>query len=234
MVIETPESVIVMDLDAQTMTTINRTMKTYTVQAFAEMANRTRAAGTSMNIDVRKTGERKTIGGFNAEEVVLSMAGSAAAAGRQGAAMQMQIEMHIWISADVPGYAELRAFHEKYADRMPWAALAQGNPSMADAQRKLASMHGVPVLETIKAQAPGGGQAPQMNDQMAKLRAQMEEMKKQGGQQAAMADQIMARMGAASAQGSGFDSTIESSGFSTGPVPDSVFGIPAGFRKAER
>jgi hypothetical protein len=66
--------------------------------------------------------------------------------------------------------------------------------------------------------------------------AQMEAMKKQGGPQAAAMEQAMARMGAArGAMGGGggslFEMTMESSGFSTSSVPDSVFEIPAGYTK---
>ena len=69
---------------------------------------------------------------------------------------------------------------------------------------------------------------------MAQMRAQMEAMAKQGGPQAAAAQQALARMGAASGGGSLFEITMESSDFSTGSIPDSVFAIPAGFQKVER
>jgi hypothetical protein len=54
-------------------------------------------------------------------------------------------------------------------------------------------------------------------------------MKKQGGPQAAMADQMLARMGGGSS-----DITNESSGFSASPVPDSVFAIPADYQKVDK
>ena len=71
----------------------------------------------------------------------------------------------------------------------------------------------------------------QMNAQMAQARARIEEMKKQGGQQAAMADQMLARMGGMGGGGGAlFEMTMESSGFSTSSIPDSVFAIPADYK----
>jgi hypothetical protein len=70
---------------------------------------------------------------------------------------------------------------------------------------------------------------------MAQARAQMEAMIKQGGPQAAAAQQALARMGGAAPGGGAlFEITMESSGFSASGIPDSVFAIPAGFQKVER
>lgn len=48
----------------------------------------------------------------------------------------------------------MEAFYKRNMSRFPWAAVAQGsNPSMraamAELQRKMAGMHGAPVLEII-------------------------------------------------------------------------------------
>jgi hypothetical protein len=74
-----------------------------------------------------------------------------------------------------------------------------------------------------------GSADPQQQAKMEQMRAQMEAMKKQGGPQAAMADQMLAKMGTGSN-----DVTNESSGFSGSPVSDSVFAIPAGYQKVDR
>ena len=145
--------------------------------------------------------------------------------------MQMQIEMHIWLASDVLGIEEMRAFCQKNADRMPWAALSQGNPGMADIQRKLAAMYGIPILTTIKMKNADDRQQAATDQKIAQARAQIEAMKKQGGPQAAMADQILARMGVAS---SASNITNESSGFSASPIPDSVFAIPADYQKVDK
>lgn len=73
-----------------------------------------------------------------------------------------------------------------------------------------------------------------MQPAMAQARAQLEAMIKQGGPQAATAQQALARIGGLSSGGSLFEMTIESSDFSTSGIPDSAFAIPAGFQKVER
>lgn len=229
MITDNGDTVTVMDLDAQTMTIINRTAKTYSVKPFSELFKQSSATATTASADFKKTGQHKNINGFDAEEVVVTMAVENTQSKQPAAKVQMQMEMHLWIAADVPGIEEEGRFFQRNADRMPWAAMTQGSAAMADMQRKLAAMHGIPVLQTMKMQNGNPQQQAQMDQNMAQMRAKMEEMKKQGGQQAAMADQILARMGAASS-GSAFDSTSESTGFSTTPVPDSVFAIPADYR----
>jgi len=216
----------IMDLDAQTMTTINKTQKTYSVRPFSELYDKSAAAG--MNADIKKTGQHKTINGFDAEEMVMTMAvdnTQAQRPGMKGQPAQMQMEMHIWFASDVPGLNEAHAFYEKNADRMPWAAMSGGNASMAQIQHKMATMHGIPVLTVVKM----GSANPQQQAQMDQARARIEEMKKQGGPQAAMADQMLAKMGGASS-----DVTNQSSGFSASPVPDSVFAIPADYQKVDK
>jgi Domain of unknown function (DUF4412) len=225
MITDDGDRVTIMDLDAQTMTTINKTQKTYSVRPFSELYSKSGAAGMNVNADIKKTGQHKNINGFDAEEMVVTMAMDNSQSKQPGAKMQMQMEMHIWFASDVPGINEAHAFYEKNADRMPWPAMAGGNTSMAEIQHKMATMHGIPVLTVMKM----GGANPQQQAQMDQARARIEEMKKQGGPQAAMADQMLARMGGGSS-----DITNESSGFSASPVPDSVFAIPADYQKVDK
>jgi hypothetical protein len=224
LITEDGDRVTVMDLDAQTMTTINKAQKTYSVRPFSEFLNPSATAGMNVNADIKKTGQRKNINGFDAEEMLVTMQMDSPQAKQP---MKMQMEMHFWVASDVPGIEEMRAFYEKNADRLPWAALAQGNASLGEIQRKMAAMHGVPVLTTMKMKS--AQQTPEMEQKMAAMRTQMEAMKAQGGAQAAMADKVLAQMGGASS--STFDATNESSGFSARPVPDSVFAIPAGYQQ---
>lgn len=77
---------------------------------------------------------------------------------------------------------------------------------------------------------------PRQQAQMEKAKAQIEAMQKQGGPQAAAAAQMPARMNAMSGGGGGggMEITIESSAFSTAPIPDSVFAVPDGYRAAAK
>jgi hypothetical protein len=236
MMIDSGRTVTIMDFDAQTITTINNTDKTYRVRSFSDIG--VGAAPSDVQADVKSTGQTKTINGFKASEVVMTMQMDMTTARGN---MKMQMEMHTWVSPDVPGSEELHAFYKRNISKFPWSAMTQGgaNPSMqkamADLQRKMADLNGVPVLQVIKM---GGGAAGTPTDaqsaQMAQARARLEEMQKQGGAQAQAATQALARMGAVSSGGSAFETTMESSNFSIAAIPDPTFAIPAGYQKSEK
>jgi hypothetical protein len=98
----------------------------------------------------------------------------------------------------------------------------------------MADMKGVPVLQIMKMGASGNeSQMAQMQEGMAKARAQLEEMKRQGKLPPQMEEQLK-RMTAASPSGSMFETTMESSDFSSSAIPDSVFTIPAGYQQSQR
>lgn len=231
---DSPAFASIVDLDAQTIATVNHTAKTYTITKFSDLAQTMKGAGVDAKVEVRETGQTKNIGGYKATEVVMTMAMETPQTGQAGTTMVMETAM--WLSPDVPGAAEMRAFYQKNMDRFPWAGMTAGaNPSlqkaMGDMQKQIARRGGIPLLQVIKMKSSGNeAQQAQMQQGMAQARAQMEAMRKQGGKQAEMAEQALARMGAMSG-GVLFEVTMESSGFSTASVPDSVFAIPAGYTK---
>jgi hypothetical protein len=229
---------IVMDFDAQTVTTFSKSQKTYTVKKFSDVGSG--MSGTEVTADVKETGQKKNINGFDASELLMSVdVDNPQMAGR---GMKMQMEMHIWLASGVPGSDELRAFYKRNAGNFPWAAMMQGggNPAMAktmaDLQRKLASMNGVPVLEVMKTKMSGGPSvSPDRQAQMEAARARLEAMVQQGGPGAAQAKQALATMGGASAGGGGgMEITMEGGNYSAAAIPGSTFAIPAGFTPAEK
>ncbi|HEU5021491.1 MAG TPA: DUF4412 domain-containing protein [Bryobacteraceae bacterium] len=248
------DSTILMDFDAQTITTINKVQKTYRVQKFGDLAAAAGGANADMSVDVKDTGQTKTINGYNAKESLVTL-NLDFAAGR-GPVMKMAAEIEVWRSTDVPGAAEMRAFYQKNANNFPWAAMmgAGGNQSIqraiAEVQKKLAESDGMVVEEVVRIKPAGAGpqaaQAPQMPqltpEQQAKMqtaKAQMEAMSKQGGAQAAAAQRAMAAiaaMGAAPSAAGGsagalIEITIDNTGFSTEAVPDSEFVVPPDYKK---
>jgi hypothetical protein len=236
---------VIMDFEAQTVTTINNDQKTYTVMNFSDMGKMMKDAGADVQIDVKDTGQRKVINGFNAKQVILNMTmeNMAGPGGKQAApaGMKMNMEMELWISSDVPGAQEAKAFYQKNAEHLPFASMAGGGnasmqKAMADMQKKMATMGGVPVMQVVRMKmgGPGGdAQMAQAQAGMADAMARLEAMKKQGGKQAEMAEQMAARMGGmrGGSGGSLMEITMESTGFSTASIPDSTFAIPAGYQK---
>jgi len=242
------DTAIILDFDAQTITTVNNKAKTISVRSFNDVAAGTKQNDMSVKIDVKETGQQKTINGYNAKELIMTMDIDSPQMQQMG---KMQMEMDMWLSGDVPGIGELRSFYKKNLERMPWAALSGGgNPAMQSAmvemQRKLAEMNGVQVLSVMKMKQAGGAASPAMPQmssaqqaQMQAAMARLQEMQKQGGPQAAAATQALGRMGGmangapAGASNSLIEITVESSDFSTASIPDSVFAIPAGYQKVD-
>lgn len=223
-------SATIVDLAAQTITHIDNGKKTYSVTPFSELSAQTAQVGMDVKVDVKETGQRKTIGGYECREIVMTMEAESPQAPQQaGGGMKMQMTTNLWVSSDVPGYRELRSFNQRMASQPVWRAMAGGGKgsqaSMAVLQRQVASINGVPVLQVLKIGAAVGA-AP--NPQMEQQRAALEAMKQQGGQQAKMAERMLAMMGGG---GSVVEITTESSGFSTAAIPASEFDPPAGYQK---
>lgn len=216
----------IVDLDAQTVTNINHATKTYTVMKFSDLGQAMKSANIEAKSDVKQTGQKKNINGYNAVEVVMTMAMDNPQVAQSGMKMTMEIDM--WLSPDPPGAQEMSAFYRRNLDKFPWAAMGGGGANsgmqkaMGDMQRQIAQLGGVAVLQVIKMKPGNDAQG------IDQTRAKLEGMKKAGGPQAQAAEQALARMGAG---GSLFEVTMESTGFSTASVPDSVFAIPAGYTK---
>jgi hypothetical protein len=231
MAVERDGTATIMDFGAQTITTVDKTGKTYSVRKMGDMIP---PGGPSVTpqMDVKETGQKRTINGMNCTQMVMTMSMDAPAGGPPG--MKMQMEMEMWISTDVPGWQNMRAFYQKNGNAL--GAMAGGNPglqkAMVEMQKKMATMNGMPVEQIMRMKAPGmdAAQAPGAQAGMGQARARLEEMIKQGGPQADAARQALARMpGGGGGGGSLFETTMTSSDFSSSDVPDSVFAIPAGF-----
>ena len=227
----------IMDFEAQTFTSIDNAAGTYTVTRFDEVAGA--ASAVDVKAGVKKTGEKKTINGYNASQVMMTMDVDMPQA-RQGG-MKAQMEVELWVSRDVPGRDELVAFYRKNGARFPLAAMGGGaNPGMQKAmarlQQAMADLDGVVVMQVVRVKPSGGPtMSAGQSQQMAQARARLEAMAQQGGPAGAAAQQALARMGGmSSGSGSLFETTLEGSNFSTGAIPDAVFAIPAGFKKAAK
>jgi hypothetical protein len=228
MKIDSGTNATIVDFKAQTITHVDNRKKVYYVTPFSALEGKPVAAGMDVKIDVQETGQHKTILGFNCHEVVMTLGAEGPKVPPEaGGGMAMSITMDLWVSSDVPGYQELRSFHQRMASGSLWQAMMGGGrgmqASMAEMQRKMASINGVPVLQIMKMGAAG---AP--DPRMAEARAHMEAMKQQGGEQAKMAERALTMMGAG---GSMMEITMESSGFSTASIPSSEFAPPAGYQK---
>jgi hypothetical protein len=151
-----------------------------------------------------------------------------------------QVEADLWL-APVPGAADMRSFYAASAGRLSGSGMQS---SIAEIQKKAASLNGVPVEIIIRVKSAGVASAPQtpqltgaQSAQMDQARARLEALKAQGGPGAAMAEQALARMGAgrgaATSGNSLIEMTIDSTDFSSASIPDSAFAIPAGYKETK-
>jgi hypothetical protein len=262
-----PESAQFIDLAAETITSVNFRNKTYSVMTFAQMAQvleqmQKKAAAQSdgkadvqFKASVRETGQKKQITGFNTREVILTlvMQSTDEKSGAQGA---LTVTSDMWLAPDVPGYAEVRAFHQRMAQKLAWtpgsSAFTQGRGDMAkafgDLSKEAAKMEGVPLLQVV---SMGGQSTGQPGQPAAQPPAQKEEREAPsiGGALGRLgglgglgrrkkAEQPKDEQPAATASSSGgqgvlMEMTTEITNLSAGAVDATKFQVPAGFKQVE-
>ncbi len=182
-----PETTQIIDLDKETITTIDHTKRAYTVVTFEQMKQQMQRAAeearkkqaeqpkeqpqnqTEMNfaVNVRNTGATKQVSGLDTNEAILTMAMEAKdkQTGQQGA---LNITNDMWLAPDIPGYNEVREFERRYAIKMGMIfnqalgpALAAMQPGMAkgmgEMAKEMSKIKGTPVLQITRMGATPDG-----------------------------------------------------------------------------
>lgn len=236
MKVDTGNTVMISDFDAQTLTLIDHAAKSYRVTPLAQAGAALEKSGMEIKADVRDTGVKKQIAGFNCRQIIMTMTmGGQPAQGTPP--MQMNMENEMWISNEVPGASELKAISSRMAERgiVSGGGSPQMTRMMADMQKQLAKVGGgVTVLQITRMKAGDDARSKQLQAQMQAMKTQMEAMKKKGGPQSDAMEKALSSMGGASGGKYLMEMTTESSGFSTVSIPASEFSIPAGYKKVDR
>jgi hypothetical protein len=156
----------IIDLGAQTITQIDLKKKTYSVMTFEQMKamleqmqqrmkQNPNAGQMSFKVSANKTSNRKTIDGMAATELILKMEmqGTDQQTGEQGG---MAITTDLWVAPAASGYAEVRGFHRRLAEKLNWAPggnMFMSNPQvsegMAEVAKEMSKLDGMPVFETL-------------------------------------------------------------------------------------
>lgn len=261
-----PTNSTIIDLDREVYLTLDHKKKQYTEMTFAqwkEMMSKMMSRSSSpakqgdeaqsdvkVNFDVKvdRTGEKRTIAGFNAEKVVLTMTATgekAESPQEQGGKGAMTITSAMWLTNDVADNQELVAFNRKFVEKLGMdmsagaqnmLAALQSNPQLANAMKKLAEeskkMQGFSVLTESKFEIvaePGSGQTQQMSkedqEKMAKL------PKSFGG----LLGKMVPKQSSGDASGSNvlYESTQETTEFTTASLGADLFKVPAGYKAAK-
>jgi hypothetical protein len=146
-----PTSTEIIDLDAETITTIDTLKRQYTVVTFEQMKQQIAAAAARMKeqqqktqattpqqpsttdvkfqIHVRNTEQAKEVSGLRTKESILTMNMDATdkSSGQTGS---MAITNDMWLAPEIPGYDEVKEFYRKFAMKMGTVFSSAINPAM--------------------------------------------------------------------------------------------------------
>jgi hypothetical protein len=147
-----PDRTEIIDLDAETITTIDSVKREYTVVTFQQMKEQMEAAAEKakaqqqksgqvapaeqpsntdlkFEVHVRNTGLSKDVVGLNASESILTMNMNATdkTSGQTGS---MAITNDMWMAPEIPGYDEVKEFYRKYALKMGTVFSSAVSPAM--------------------------------------------------------------------------------------------------------
>lgn len=185
MATRTKDSIFIVDLGAETTTTVNLKDQTYSVMTFAQTREQMEKAfgkggdkvDANVSVDGKSTGKTATVNGMPTSEWFMTMLVEGNSGGQKG---QMRMEMSNWISkSQVAGFDEVTAFQKKMVEKMglatlsgPAGPIAQPGMAkgMAEMAKKMAEMGGVPVI-TVMRMIPTD---PEQIKQMEAMQAQGE------------------------------------------------------------
>jgi hypothetical protein len=221
----TKDRVTVMDLDKETITTIDTARKTYSVMTFAEMKQAMEDAAQRMQgkqkngkgddvqaqfkVSAKATGQSKTVLGLAAKEMVITMAmeGKNNTTGESGG---MDITTDAWY-APLPGYGEVKDFQKKMAvklgsifgsgmQQISQMAAAQGGQAnmgqgMEEVAKELAKIDGVPVESVIKMGASGTPAGGDASSAPPQSQPQAQPQQRQESPASALAGAALGRLG---------------------------------------
>ncbi len=265
----TGENVTVMDLDSETVTTIDHGKKQYSVATFAEYQQYLEQMAEKMkgkkkdDLDVRysvkiKDGEKQQdVGGYTAKLTVFSL--TVETIDKKGNSGSMDMVNDLWLSSEVTGAAEMRAFGEKLAAKIgmglgsrmgAMSAMLQqqgGADALKEFQENAAKLDGVPVLTVIRM-----GPAGSANSMMAQAGRMPEEKAEDQNDEKPSVGSVLRGMGGLGGFGRGrqkqeqpkqqgqpasanmlMEMAMRSYDFSTAAIPDSQFQPPAGYKQVE-
>lgn len=185
------DSVSVYDLDKETVTTILKEKREYSVMTFAEMreamdkamqkmqqATQKNDAEMTWTVKVDDAGEAKNLNGFDAKKFVVTVEGVTTDK-KSGKTVGSRMEMETWMAKGVPGADEMNAFGKKMAEKLGAGRVSGMNPMVQaqmgkgwyEAAKEFAKMEGFNVMTVTKMSStidgkvtmvPEGQQGPQM------------------------------------------------------------------------
>jgi hypothetical protein len=261
------DTMTIMDLDAETVTMVNHAKREYSVATFAQyqqymaqMASRMQGKKNDVNVrysvKINDGNKQQTVGGFPARLTVMSL--SVDASDQKGNAGSMDMVNDVWLTSEVAGAEEMRAFGEKLAAKLgqglgsrmgAMTAMLQqqgGGSALKEFQENAAKLEGVPVLTVVR-MGPAGSSA-RMMAQAGKMPEEQPEGKDDSKPSVGGMLRGMGGLGgfgrgrqnqdAPPSQGAGggdmlMEMAMRSYDFSIAAVSDSQVTVPAGYKQVE-
>jgi hypothetical protein len=257
----------IIDLDRQTITYIDNQKRQYSIVTFTQIqqamdnasgqlqqaksqANATPDPSSpqlSFHVQMHGTGAVQSINGHDAKETVMTVAMNATSKDASQAQGSLTTTMDMWLITDAPGYAELRSFNMRLAQKLRanidssamvsiLASQPGASESMASLRKEMAKMDGIPVLQIMKMGAAESGRADAVNSATSNNSDASE-----ATTPASLFRSILKRKpptvkvenGTASVSGTLLETSVMLSNFSAAPANLSMFEIPAGYKLVE-
>jgi hypothetical protein len=152
-----PDRTEIVDLDKETITTIDHKKKQYTVMTFEQMKQQLKEAQEKakqeqakakpsqtqgneapppkmdFKVNVRNTAATKNVAGLQTKESILTMQLEATDQ-KSGQTGSLAITNDMWMAPEIPGYGEVRDFNQRFARKMGMVFGDVFKPSMAAMQ----------------------------------------------------------------------------------------------------
>jgi hypothetical protein len=177
------DSTEIIDLDKETITHIDHVKKQYTVMTFQQMKEQMEKAQSeaakqrhekdeqapemTFKVNVKNTGATRQVTGLNASESILQLSAEAKDQ-KSGQTGVIAMTNDMWMVPEIPGYAEVRAFHQRMAVKMGMVfsgmsqnlfAMQKGSAQgMAELYKEMSKLKGVPVLQIMRMGTTTNGQ----------------------------------------------------------------------------
>jgi hypothetical protein len=257
----TATHLMLIDLDAKTMTDADLQKKQYSVITFDEMKQALENMSKKMKQDGKgemkirvsadPTGKSKQISGYEAKEILMKVEMEVQDPNKkQGGSMVVYTDL--WIADGVAGYSEVAAFYKKMAEQLDWrpgGSMFMGQPEvakgMSEAFKEVSRMNGTPVFQKT-VMGPEGMTPPSSDGPTPAAQEQNKPKPSIGG---ALGGALGGRLGlgrkkndqpppeqpqqqASGSSGSMIEMETQYSDFAT-TADASLFEIPSGFKQVE-
>jgi hypothetical protein len=241
------KQVTITRLDKELIWSINVLEKTYAQMTFDQvrkmmgkgMVEEEEAPEEEMEakfkLDVKKSGQKKKIGGYDCDEFVITMVSEGKDA-MSGEAQEFEVQTHLWISPDVKGYDQIENFQRKMAEKMGWEgmyapgltqALTQYGMETEELTKKLKEIKGFPMLTVIKVKTAGEETTEgEAEKEKSEQKEAMEKAMKMLGKKMKEAEEPEEK-------GVLYTMTTEVTDIQVKEVADSEFELPEGLKKQE-